>query len=57
MFRPWMVLVIVNIIGVQWTGIIPAAHYCAEGGLPSLEHYYTKKGYNSPMTFAAAVVK
>ena len=52
-----MVLVIVNIINVQCSGFISAAHYCAEGGLPSLEQYYTKKGYNSAMTFAAAVVK
>ena len=52
-----MVLVIVNIISVQWTGIIPADDFCAEGGLPALGHYYTKKWYNSPKTFAAAVVK
>ena len=52
-----MVLVIVNIISVQWTGFISAADCCAEGGLPSLRQYYTKKWYNSPMMFAAAVVK
>ena len=52
-----MVLVIVNITSVQCSGFIPAADCSAEGGLPSLRHYYTKKGYNSPMTFAAAVVK
>ena len=52
-----MVLVIVNIISVQCSGFMPAADCCAEGGLPSLKQYYTKKGYNSPMAFAAAVVK
>ena len=52
-----MVLVIVNIISVQWTGIIPAADCCAEGGLPALRQLYTKKGYSSAMTFAGVVVK
>ena len=52
-----MVLVIVNILSVQWTGFIPADDCCAEGGLPFFRHYYTKKWYSSPMTFAAAVVK